>query len=346
MSTGALSDTSATVSPTTAGGGRVHVLSGYVLGAVCLALVLRHTDVASIWRLIGEVDTRWVAAALLCDVASYCIQGLRWSILLRPVGSVSTLQSTQTIYVGLFVNEVLPLKVGEIVRAYLMARWLEVDLTSIVPSILVERTLDGVWIAVAVAIVSFVVPLPHTFLEAEDALVACLVITVGAIAWIVVRRRGRPSGADGGLVRRAGLRDRLSSVVVTTMEGIRTTAGSRGLLVAFVTSLALLTLQTLAFWFVMIGFGMRMGVLAAVTVFIVVHLGSALPGAPANIGTYQYFTVLGLLMFGVDKSTAAAFSLVVFVVLTVPLWVLGFVALGRCGTSLATIRGLVDRRKG
>ena len=75
-----------------------------------------------------------------------------------------------------------------------------------------------------------------------------------------------------------------------------------------------------------------------VTAFLVVHLGTVVPGAPANVGTYQFFTVLGLTLFGVDKGTAAGFSLVVFALLTVPLWAIGFWALGRSGVTLTDVR--------
>ena len=73
-------------------------------------------------------------------------------------------------------------------------------------------------------------------------------------------------------------------------------------------------------------------------VFIIVHLGTLVPGAPANVGSYQFFTVLGLTLFGVEKATAAGFSFVVFTVLTAPLWAIGLWALGSSGLSFVEIR--------
>jgi hypothetical protein len=56
------------------------------------------------------------------------------------------------------------------------------------------------------------------------------------------------------------------------------------------------------------------------------------------VGTYQFFTVLGLTQFAVDKTTATGFSVVVFLILTVPLWVIGILAFGRAGLSLHQVR--------
>jgi hypothetical protein len=73
-----------------------------------------------------------------------------------------------------------------------------------------------------------------------------------------------------------------------------------------------------------------------------VHLGTAIPGAPANAGSYPFFPVVGLTLFGVEKTRAAGFSVVVFVLLTVPLWVIGFFAIGRSGITVFAIRNQVS----
>jgi hypothetical protein len=80
---------------------------------------------------------------------------------------------------------------------------------------------------------------------------------------------------------------------------------------------------------------------AAAATLIVIHLGTAIPNAPANVGTYQFFCVVALTLFGVDKTIATGFSVVVFVVLTVPLWLLGSLALGRSGATLAGVRAQI-----
>jgi hypothetical protein len=77
---------------------------------------------------------------------------------------------------------------------------------------------------------------------------------------------------------------------------------------------------------------------AGTAVYLIVRLGTALPNAPANVGSYQFFTVLGLSLFGIEKTRATGFSIVVFVLLTLPLWALGLAALWRTGITLAALR--------
>jgi hypothetical protein len=81
-------------------------------------------------------------------------------------------------------------------------------------------------------------------------------------------------------------------------------------------------------------------------VLLIVRIGTVIPGAPANLGTYQFAAVLGLMLFGVSREIAAPFSMILFTVLTAPLWLLGSVAMVQAGVSLSGIRrGRFDRRR-
>jgi len=304
---------------------------GYGLALVCLYWVLRDLDPGELLRRLAAMDLFWVVAAVLFDVLSYVCQGLRWKLLLRPVGPVTVLRTTQAIYAGLFVNEMLPMKLGEIVRAFLISRWTAVKLSSVVPSILLERLFDGVWLAVGIIITIVLVPLPRRLVEAGDLFGLAILAAFGIVTLLALAGR-RPSSNNSTQEK--------SFTTLVRIIGFELQAASktRGALLAFVFSLLLLLMQGLSFWFVMRAYGLHLTFAMGLAVFIVVHLGTLVPGAPANVGSYQFFTVLGLTLFGVEKATAAGFSLVVFTILTAPLWVLGLWALGSSGLSFVEIR--------
>jgi hypothetical protein len=66
-------------------------------------------------------------------------------------------------------------------------------------------------------------------------------------------------------------------------------------------------------------------------------VGSIPPQAPGNLGAFQFFTVLGLQLFGVSKMEATGFATLLFLVVTVPLWLGGFIALIATGMRLHEI---------
>jgi hypothetical protein len=73
-------------------------------------------------------------------------------------------------------------------------------------------------------------------------------------------------------------------------------------------------------------------------VLLIINFGVALPNAPANVGSYQFFCVLGLTLFGVEKTQAAGFSIVAHLLMTIPFLLCGFIALARSGLSVSDIR--------
>ena len=130
----------------------------------------------------------------------------------------------------------------------------------------------------------------------------------------------------------------LSSFFERFARGIRTIGTSRFFFMSLVVSVFILIFQIIALWLLMVAYDLHLSIWAGAVVLLILHLGTAIPNAPSNVGTYQFFSVVGLTLFGVEKTVAASFSVVTFLVLTIPLWVIGLIALGQTGMTLATIR--------
>jgi uncharacterized protein (TIRG00374 family) len=326
-------------------GARLRTLAGYAIAVVCLAWVVRDLQIGSMWHNVGQLRWGTVALAVGVDVLSYVTQGLRWRLLLRPVGQLSWLDATQAIYAGLFASEVLPMRPGEVLRAYSVARQLKTRVVAILPSIMVERLFDGVWLAIGIGLTAMLVPLPRDLVRAGDVLGLLILLATGLFLYVVLSGRRAPT-VDSARVDSTSHDTRTIAWFQQLRFGARQIGLRSGTYVAFGLSLMLLIGQVLAFWLVMQAYGLAVSIWVAAATVIVVHLGTAIPNAPANVGTYQFFCVVGLLLFGIDKSMAAEFSVVVFVVLTVPLWLLGSVALARTGVTLSSLRELRPRYGG
>jgi glycosyltransferase 2 family protein len=318
-------------------GQRILPRLGYIAAAAGLAWVLYDIRPADLLDHVSRIKWWWVALAVFADVLSYVCQGWRWKLLLRPVGEISTLESTQAIYAGLFVNEVLPMRVGELVRAYLAARHAAADFVAVLPSMVVERLFDGVWLAFGVGLAARFVSLPKRLALAGEALGLVAVAAVALFVGLALYRRKSAARQANRAVSCKPIRT-LLSLLARIGSGMSEVGRTRAFYLSFILSLALPLLQALAFWLVMISFGLRLPFAVGAAVFLIVHLGTAVPNAPANVGSYQFFTVLGLTLFGVEKSLATEFSVVVFMLLTLPLLGLGFLALSRSGMTLASVQ--------
>jgi len=282
-------------------------LLGWTIAGAGLAWVGRELDRETL--LAALVGMRWslVAAAVGADLLAYVCQGWRWRILLAGQAPISVFDTTRAVYAGLFANEVLPLRVGEVGRAWLVARRLGTGLLPILGTVAVERLLDGAWLLVATGAVAPFVPLPAELERVADVLAVVVLAAGAALALLAWRRPRRP---------RAGAR----------------------LAAAFAVSAGVPGFQMLGFWLMLRAYGIEVAFPAAAAALLVVLLGTALPNAPGNIGSWQLFAVLGLGLVGVDRATAAGFSVIGFALLTIPLWLLGAAALASSGESVRELR--------
>jgi uncharacterized protein (TIRG00374 family) len=284
--------------------------------------------------------TNWwlIAASVFFDVLTYLLQGLRWRLLLAPLGRLRLLRATQAIYAGLFTNEVVPLRFGELVRAFLVSRWLGSSVGDVVPSMIVERFLDALCLALGMGLAAIFVPLPKSLAKAGDLLGGIVLVASIAFVWIVLRKEYKSQDGTRAEICKPRILAWLSSFMARLARGLRAIGMSWSLCGAWVISAGMLACQIFAIWFIMLAVGLKLSLLAGAVVVLIVRLGTAIPNAPANVGSFQFFTVLALGLFGVDKTVAAGFSIVDFFILTAPLWIIGLFALSRTGMGLDDIR--------
>ncbi len=307
---------------------------GYVLAAACLVWVFHDLEWKRLFASVTAMNWWLLLPAAAADAGSYVTQGARWSLLLRPLGRLPPLKATQAIYAALFTNEVLPLRMGEVLRGYLASRWMPLPMTQVFSSIFVERFVDGVWMALAFGVVVLAAPLPRYLVDAEEALAAVIFAVAALFFYLIVRKRPAGRSPGGGAVSRLIGHATAASASIGSARTFYGAVALSGLL---------LVLQALSFWLVMEAYGLSLSIWQGGAVFLIVHLGTMIPSAPSNIGTYQFFTVLGLMLFGVDKTAASGFSVVVFLILTIPLWIIGLAAFGRAGLSLRMVRDEVAK---
>ncbi|HXZ14127.1 MAG TPA: lysylphosphatidylglycerol synthase transmembrane domain-containing protein [Candidatus Sulfotelmatobacter sp.] len=316
---------------------RVPRILGYGLAIASLVWVLRDFHVVQTLHEFARVDYRWVVLGMAFDVLSYGVQGLRWKWLLTPFGRTHLTRTIRAVYAGLFANLVIPLRPGELLRSYLLADSEEISIGKVLGSVGVERLVDLVIAASGLAIVSLTVDLGR-FRKLADTLgiatLALLAIIVLLILYLEIKL--------GGEVAPAEKPKHMPGKAMAALQGLHAMGTAPSFYTAVLTSILMPFCQVVGLWAMMRGYGLNLSFMAAVVVLLVINLGVSLPNAPANMGSYQFFCVVGLGVFSVGKSTAAGFSFFAWFALTFPIALLGFAALVRSGLSLRSMREKVS----
>jgi glycosyltransferase 2 family protein len=307
---------------------------GYGVSVACLVWVLHDFHVVKAMRELAGVNWKWVAAGVSFDVLSYGVQALRWKLLLTPFGKVRLTRAVRAVYAGLFANAIFPLRPGEFLRSYLLANSEEITLGRVLGSVGVERLVDLVIATASLAVVSLLVDLQGRFVRVAYTLaigtLVLLTIVVLLILYLEIKMGSNP---EPEVVSR-----RFSGRLMGALVALHAMGTAPSFYSAVLASALMPACQVLGLWAMMQSYGLHLSLMAAVVVLLVINLGVSLPNAPANVGSYQFFCVVGLSVFQVEKTTATGFSIFAFLALTLPIVLLGFVALLRSGMSLHSMR--------
>ena len=315
----------------------------YLVAAAGLAWAFKGTHWKALSGEIAAMRWGWVLPAVLFNILGTISQGFRWHLLLKPLGSLSSRKTTQALFSGFFINDILPLRMGELARGYIASSWMSKEFMAIIPSMVLERLFEGIWLAIGIGATAIAVRLPEGLDQAAAIFGLAVLALAGVVLFITLKKKRDDAKRTSEKLRRSRRFEGLRILLVRIEDGFRSIGVGRNFYLAFLVSLLYFVLQMLSFWSLSKAYGLPFSFWVSSAVFIIIIFGTALPGVPANIGTYQFFCVAALTLFGVGKTEAAGFSLVAFALVTLPALVIGFFALARTGMTLASIKETVKR---
>ena len=317
-------------------------LLGFLITIVFLVLAFNNVDRQGLVDALARANYLYVAPALLCWLAGYLLRTARWRVILAEASTCRFVTLFGVLMIGFATNNLLPARLGEVARAYLLRRHTGVRKTYLLASIFLERLFDGLVLAALLTGLAFLIELPGWGRQVELlAGVVFLGVTVGVIALL----------ARGDLVEQllaVALRpfpDRLarwtSGAFGAFMLGLGTMRRRSVLLKTAALSVAVWTLEWSAYFSLSAGFdfGLSAGERAAACALLlaVVNLGIMLPAAPGYVGTFQFFATSALAVFGVGREAGLAFAIIAHLSQYILVTVIGVGFLSRERISLGAL---------
>jgi len=306
---------------------------GYVLSALCLVWAMRRYQFSELWPTIRSLDWRWVAVAVLADLSVYVCHAWRWNTLLEPVARLKLWRTVQAIYIGLFANEVLPLRVGELIRCYLLAHWNGLRLSLGIASAAVERVIDGFWMLLAFAITASFVGFDPRLTLGVQCLAGVVLVSALILVWIVLSKE------RAAVILRE---KKWASAFRHIVEGLQLMGSPRTLGACALISALYLLIHMFSYWALMKADLFDFSFWSAAGVTVIIRLLTLIPNAPGNAGVINFACIVAMTKFGAEKNEAATFSIILFGALTLPLLIGGAIATAMTGLNIGELR---DRAK-
>jgi len=311
----------------------------FLIGLVLLIICFYDYDYRRINSIIQGVNYYILFPVLAFEVVNLYVRSQRLRVILNPIIRINGASIFSYYSIGSFANAALPALSGQVVRTLLFARKYKITKTSIATGAILETLFDGLCLFGLMIGISFMVKLPEWLITWKFG-IGIVVISIAGLLVLVSYNNRFISRLCGRFERRIPSRiaESISSCYNSFVRALTMLKSSRHLTAVSFLSMLSWAINGVIIYLMFLAFGFSMGPWAAYLLVVVNSLAVTIVVTPGNVGTFNLACILGLSLFGVDKTQALSFSILLYVVTFIPIMLTGFAFTLKEGISLASIR--------
>ncbi|GFO64390.1 flippase-like domain-containing protein [Geomonas paludis] len=321
------------------------LLLGLVISAVCLLLLFRKIDFHKMAEAFAGLDYRYLAPALVLTFASYYLRAVRWKFLLLPIKKTSLGNLFPSTLIGYMANNLLPARLGELVRAYSLGSKEGIGTSAVFASLVLDRLCDGFTILLVLLVTFFTIRLPAGMEGVEHAMVTGGYVTfalyVGVLAFLFLLRRhtGFTLSLVARLVRPLAphLGEKIDGMLRSFISGIRFPGDAGSIMGILVSSLLVWATAIWPVDLMLRAFGVHLPPTAAMFIMVFLVFAVMVPASPGFIGTHHLACVTALSAFEIGSERALSIAIVIHAMGFFPVTVAGLGCLWRDKLSIRNI---------
>jgi uncharacterized protein (TIRG00374 family) len=309
------------------------------VSALFLALAFRGVAPGAILVRLEHVALwPWVPLAVLSYLLGHFLRGLRSKRLVSGEATISTFEATNAVVAGYAANNVLPARLGELVRVGMLRDRSGLPLLQVLTVVFLERLLDGLALLLLLFISTRAAAVPDTLAPAWRIAVILLGVASVAALFLVI--------APGGIVTtaaklaaplRPAARDAVVEAAMRLVNGAVYLRGLGRTMEVSALSLGVWLCEAGMFVALLPAVGLAAQPATGLAAMALTNLGILLPSTPGFIGTFHYFCQQSLIARDVSPDHALTYALVVHLTFYVPITLWGF--------AVVMVRGAGEARR-
>lgn len=326
---------------------------GFALSAILLVVFFVTLDKDRLFDALTQANYLYLIPGVGLYLISVLFRTIRWRVLLLHMKPIGIGRLYPVVVVGYMANNLLPVRLGELVRSYYVSEREGISKTSALVTIFIERILDALTLLFFIAVVAVFVPLSGQaaglaeVFGSRTGLTPTLIVIALSLPFLITFVAlvlfaifpDRVSTFSLTIIR--PLPDRFEAtihdLVAMFLQGLIPLRNPRTLAMLFLLSLPIWLFETGLFVFTAMAFNLHTTfasagdlILAMLSVTAIANIGSSIPAAPGGIGLFELIareTLVLLPLATIDRSVAGAFAFVVHMALLIPMIGLGQVFL-------------------
>lgn len=299
---------------------RLQTWLGIGISALFLFFAFRSVNLGAVGRSILHANYLWLTLGVVLGAVSIAVRARRWQVLFTRARGLRFSHTFGVLNVGYLVNDVLPLRAGELVRAYLLGQIEPVSRVETLSTIVVERAIDTLAVIIMLAAVAPFVAIPAGAVR-PLLLLTALVVILFLVLVIAAARRALAMALIERLAMFLPLRLRRPAVrhVDSAIDGLAVFTDPLAAIEVIALTAVIYLLLTGAIATLLLAFHIHLGTAGVFFLLATATLGLVIPSSPGYVGVWEGVIVATLVnVFALDRNLAASFALVSHVALFLP----------------------------
>ncbi len=306
-------------------------------------------DLDELATAFGNANYWYVVPAAVLSLLSLWFRVVRWRYLLDHIKRVEFSSLMSSASIGFMANHVLPVRLGEIIRAYVIGRKEQISKSSAFATIVLARIFDGMTVLLFFVIIflTYSYEYPGWLQKTISAAFIIFFLALGFMVFLKLRSDMALRAVSFILKpfpERVG--SAVSRLLESFIEGLGIIKSAKNAVLASLSSIMVWLPNGIIIYILAKSFGIDLPFSGALLMLAIYTFGIMIPSAPAFIGTIQYLSVAGLSLFGVSKPVALGFSVVYHLCAFLPVTIVGFIFLFVEGYSLMELRKSAGEQEG
>lgn len=305
-----------------------NIVIGILISGVFVYLAFRGIDFSELAVSFQSANYAYMFPVVLAVLLSHYLRCFRWGVILDRLVHFDQKKLFVIGSIGFMAVGMLPARLGEFARPYLVKQSTGTRMTATMATIVVERIFDMLSLMLLMFIVLLKTSLPPIITRTGLTALAGTLVLFLVLVVMAVKREFSQKTIERLLgvlpSRAAGLLERL---VHSFLDGLQILPDIKKTVAVGVLSLVIWLVLALSNYLLFFSFGFDLTIVNAFAVLVIVALGVMIPAAPGFVGTFHFACVLGLTTFGVGKSEALSFAIVIHFLQMVPVLTLGLIFL-------------------
>jgi len=310
---------------------------------------LRGANLPGVWQHVQQARGDLLLGSVLAVGANFIARSIRWRYLLAPIGAARFRTLFRTTVIGFGALAVLPARLGDLIRPYLLARHERLPAPSVGATIVIERLLDllTVMLLLAVYVWGFATrsSLPSGLMgpiEFSAAVSTAVAIGLLAFMWLAAGHPERIGVMVSAVTRilPGGLSERVGAIAASFISGFAAIRDARALFMALLWSIPVWLAVAAQAWLVTVAFGIAMPFVGTFLLEAVLLVGVAVPTPGAVGGFHEAYRIGVTSFFGASNDAAIAAAIVTHAISYGAAVVGGLVFMVQDGLSVGSLRDL------